>query len=324
MSGSHPGPDFDGPTGSSSGSGGAPDGVPDFSGPAAPEPEFRPCYRHPDRSTGISCQRCSRPICLQCMTEASVGFQCPECVASGRREVRQPVTVVGASARSSRQESTGPGFFSRLQVRQTPVTWALVAIGIVVALVDAVSGSFAARVLGVHSGSILSGEWWRLLTAGVVAGSLFNVAFSALFLVLIGRALEPLLGSWRYAAVYLTATLVGSALYVLVASGSPYLIPGMHAGTIGLIAVSAVVKLRIKQDIRFDLVLLGLLVVLSLVTGFESMYWVNDIGGILGGAGAALVLLFAPQARRTTIQLAGLGVIWVVALAAVAGVAALA
>jgi len=209
-------------------------------------------------------------------------------------------------------------------VRQTPVTWALVAIGIVVALVDAVSGSFAARVLGVHSGSILSGEWWRLLTAGVVAGSLFNVAFSALFLVLIGRALEPLLGSWRYAAVYLTATLVGSALYVLVASGSPYLIPGMHAGTIGLIAVSAVVKLRIKQDIRFDLVLLGLLVVLSLVTGFESMYWVNDIGGILGGAGAALVLLFAPQARRTTIQLAGLGVIWVVALAAVAGVAALA
>lgn len=41
------------------------------------------CYRHPDRETGIRCTRCERPICTDCMINASVGFHCPDC-ASGR------------------------------------------------------------------------------------------------------------------------------------------------------------------------------------------------------------------------------------------------
>lgn len=42
------------------------------------------CYRHPGRETYVRCTRCERPICPDCMTEASVGFQCPSCVAEGR------------------------------------------------------------------------------------------------------------------------------------------------------------------------------------------------------------------------------------------------
>ena len=37
------------------------------------------CYRHPDRETGVSCSRCGRPICPDCMTPSSVGMRCPEC-----------------------------------------------------------------------------------------------------------------------------------------------------------------------------------------------------------------------------------------------------
>src|SRR5436189_4771283 len=45
------------------------------------------CYRHPDRRAGVTCQRCDRPICPQCMQQASVGFHCPECRHQGRQKV---------------------------------------------------------------------------------------------------------------------------------------------------------------------------------------------------------------------------------------------
>ncbi|MGC4153052.1 MAG: hypothetical protein QM628_08215, partial [Propionicimonas sp.] len=59
---------------------------PSFHPPQAPAPQ---CYRHPGQVTYINCQRCGRPICPACMISAAVGFQCPECVASGMRQTRQ-------------------------------------------------------------------------------------------------------------------------------------------------------------------------------------------------------------------------------------------
>src|SRR3954465_3639035 len=61
-----------------------------------PASDYR-CYRHPDREAYISCQRCERLICPECMREASVGFQCPSCIALGAKSVRQPKTLAGGT-----------------------------------------------------------------------------------------------------------------------------------------------------------------------------------------------------------------------------------
>src|SRR3954465_2487685 len=53
------------------------------------------CYRHPGRESHIRCQRCDRPICPDCMRDASVGFQCPSCVAEGSRATRSGRATYG-------------------------------------------------------------------------------------------------------------------------------------------------------------------------------------------------------------------------------------
>ena len=59
-------------------------------GPANPvSSRIERCYRHPDVVTGVHCTRCGRPICPDCMIEAPVGYQCPECVKEARRAYRQ-------------------------------------------------------------------------------------------------------------------------------------------------------------------------------------------------------------------------------------------
>src|SRR5438045_3368809 len=79
--------------------------------------QVQTCYRHPDRRAGVTCQRCDRPICPSCMTQASVGFHCPECSRSGGQHVY-----------------SGPKAF---QTERPVVTLALVAINAVVFLAGA-------------------------------------------------------------------------------------------------------------------------------------------------------------------------------------------
>jgi len=52
---------------------------------SAQEPEITQgnaptCYRHPQRVTWVSCGRCGRPLCPDCMHHGPVGIRCAECL----------------------------------------------------------------------------------------------------------------------------------------------------------------------------------------------------------------------------------------------------
>jgi hypothetical protein len=38
------------------------------------------CYRHPDKETGLRCNRCDKPICAQCARRTPTGYRCPDCI----------------------------------------------------------------------------------------------------------------------------------------------------------------------------------------------------------------------------------------------------
>lgn len=43
------------------------------------------CYNHPQRETLLRCNRCSRPICIECAVKTPTGYRCKECVRSHQK-----------------------------------------------------------------------------------------------------------------------------------------------------------------------------------------------------------------------------------------------
>src|SRR5690349_21954580 len=157
------------------------------------------CYRHPDRETGVSCSSCGRPICPDCMTPTPVGMRCPECASQRTRVVRNPTGT--------------PGF------EAAPATYVLIAINVIVFLVEIVNGAgglFSEQGskfvvdFALYGPSVVEGEWYRLVTSGFLHASLFHIGFNMFLLLILGRLLEPALGTPRFLVLYFASLLAGS------------------------------------------------------------------------------------------------------------------
>lgn len=258
-------------------------------GPSFTAPNFTGCYRHPDRLTGITCQRCRRPICGECMTEASVGFQCPRCVGVGRTTVRQARTKFGAVVR--------PGGSLATKV----VMGALVAVWVI----DLLTRQLATTLLAMSNSYVAAGQFWRLVTTSFTSGQLLGVLMNLLVLWLVGRALESELGSWRFLLLYLASGFGGATLFFLVGPAGGWSV-GAASAIIGLLAANTIGKAKTGEDFRPDIGMLVLIVLYSVLIGFASFGWVTMIGGIIVGGASGAILAYAPRENRMTIQLVGM------------------
>lgn len=258
-------------------------------GPSFTAPNFTGCYRHPDRMTGITCQRCRRPICGECMTEASVGFQCPRCVGLGRVTGRQPRTRFAASIRPGGAQAT------KILMGTFVGIW----------LIDLVTGGLASGLLAMSNGYVSVGQFWRLVTTSFVSGQLLGVLMNLLVLWLAGRALESELGSWRFALLFLASGFGGATLFFLLAPSSSWSV-GAASAIVGLLAANTIGKAKTGEDVRPDIGLLVLLVLYAVLVGFASFGWVSLIGGIIMGGVSGAILAYAPRQNRMAIQLVGM------------------
>ncbi|MCW0212027.1 MAG: rhomboid family intramembrane serine protease [Pseudonocardia sp.] len=273
--------------------------------PTGPLPPDAPavCARHPDRTTGLSCTRCGRPACPDCLREASVGYQCVDCVAEGNQGVRQGVTVAGARPRT---------------LARPIVTPVLVALNVLIfALTVLQSGSlgqnnasalFQAWVL--QSGAVADGEWWRLVTAGFLHYGPLHLVFNMLALWIIGRDVETVLGRTRFLAVYLVSLLGGSAAVMLFSPNAA--VAGASGAVFGLMGGLAVVlrRMRVPPGQAFGLIAVN--IVISVVLPGISL--AGHLGGLVVGAAATAALVYAPPRNRNLIQAGAIGGLAVLAL----------
>ena len=258
-------------------------------GPDFSPPGFAPCYRHPERMTGISCQRCHKPICGECMNPASVGFQCPSCVASGRAAARAPRTAFGAILKP------GGGTATKVVMAVLAVEWLLALL----------SGRLLDQLLVMSNQAVYLGQFWRLFTAALTSGTILGLLMNLLVLWIAGRAIESELGAWRFVALYLAAGLGGATmLFVFGPPGSGGY--GAAAAVIGLLAANAIFKYKMREDVRADIGLFILLILYSILIGFRSFGWLMLIGGIIVGALVGVVFAYAPRRNRNTVQVVGL------------------
>ena len=274
-------------------------GPPRYEGPPPP-PAATVCYRHPDRPTGIVCTRCGRPICPECMVQASVGFQCPECVREGRASVR-PVKH-GSALRSAAG-------------RWGPVTVTLIGLNVAMFVITAVSvAALGGNPLNNYQSPLFAelaqvpafvhaGEWWRVLTAGFLHFGLFHLGLNMLALLVFGSELERGLGRWRFLAVYVVSLLGGALSLQLFGVPNGYA-AGASTAIYGLFGSLGVLLLYRRQEVRGLITLLVINIVLSLLPGVSL---VGHLGGLVAGALATALLLVAR--RNALAQYLTLGVL---------------
>jgi membrane associated rhomboid family serine protease len=232
------------------------------------------------------------------MTQASVGFHCPECSRSG-----------------SQQVVTGRTLF---QTEKPVVTLALIAINVAVFLAGAAqagsdllsNASPFANDYGMVGSlqiphlfgppefiGVAHGQWYRLVTAGFLHVGLWHIALNMLALWFLGSQLEPLVGRVKFAVVYMSSLLAGSLGVMIV---SPHEITVGASGAIfGLLGFA--IAYQRSRGINIWQSGLGMILVLNLVFtfGVSGISIGGHVGGLIGGYLCGLILYELTPRMRT-------------------------
>lgn len=242
----------------------------------------------------MSCTRCGRPACPECLTPASVGFQCRQCVADFRAATggrgNAPRTVAGAAL-----------------IDRPIVTPVLIAINVVAFLTTAVQAGSAIDVSASQTfvdgalipAEVASGQYWRLLTSGFLHGSLIHIAANMLSLYFLGGPLERILGRGRFLVLYLVSML-GSAVSVMLFSLPVSLTIGASGAIYGLLGALVVAFKRMRADLRSLIVVVA--INFWITFQFPGISWQGHLGGLVAGAIIGAAMVYPPPRTRAAWQ----------------------
>jgi membrane associated rhomboid family serine protease len=238
------------------------------------------------------------------MTPTPVGMRCPEC-ANQRTRVVQGVG-----------QSEG---FSR-----APATYVLIAINLIAYLAEIASGSGGIGEqhssliadYGLFGPLVAEGEWYRLITAGFLHASIIHIGFNMFLLYLLGRLLEPALGTPRFLVLYFASLLAGSFGALVLEPNSLGI--GASGAIFGLAGATFVIARGRGMDALAGEI--GFLIAFNLFFSFVSprISIGAHIGGLIGGVICALAIVAGERGRlgrqRLPVELLAMAAVGVIAV----------
>ena len=237
------------------------------------------------------------------MTSTPVGMRCPEC-ARQRTRVKHPGGVVSRT--------------------DAPFTFAIVAICVAAFVAELVAGGSnplngGGRLIadgGIYAAPVADGEYYRIVTYAFLHAGLLHIGFNLFALYVLGSLLEPVIGTIRFAGIYIVSILAG-ALGSLVVDPNVVTV-GASGGIFGIMVAAFLIARDRGMDELASQV--GFFVVINLVLTFtvSGISVGGHIGGIVGGGLATFLILALDRSRvanARTIEIAGMVVLGAVAIA---------
>jgi membrane associated rhomboid family serine protease len=256
------------------------------------------CYRHPDRETFVSCQRCGRPICGQCQTLAPVGVHCPVCVREARGSVASNVRPIGRRLGNAVRPGSG----------RPIVTYTIIGLNVIVFILELATGN---PIMGNGSGAVADALFyapgfillhpWSLITYAFVHTNLIHIAVNMYSLFVLGAPLERYLGRGRFIALYLIGV-IGADV------GVDFLSRGGVIGASGAVFALLGTLILFSRRLGFSSVWLIGIGVVNLVYGFidTGISWQGHLGGLAAGLVVGLLFLYTRSRKRQPLQFVAL------------------
>ena len=273
------------------------------------------------------------PSCLKCGAALAVNEEgvapvlCDRCAGAATSRAHRGMNAVGT-------------------MRDFPATTALAAINLSVFVAMIASGGSPMRFSpedlirwGGNWGPLtMSGDYWRLLTAGFVHGDIIHLAFNLWCLWSLGQLAERLFGSLITAAIYILTGVAGAMLSIgwnhgrleVGASGAIFGIAGAILSGIkfGNVAVGPMQRRQIFSSLIFFVIfnltiglgpgidnmchlgglvsglIFGVPLATAMASGKKHFEWATIIVAslVLVGVGQQIVAANAPESRRIVAQ----------------------
>jgi membrane associated rhomboid family serine protease len=255
----------------------------------------------------VVCARCDRPICTDCMVHAPVGWQCPDCVSAGAKKSKEIRPFAGRGlGRTGIVGSTNP----------TPMVIGLVVVNVVCFVASGFGKASVINRFGGLSHQVQqSNEYYRFLTAMFLHFDFLHIASNMISLLVVGPAVEVMLGKSRFLSLYLLAGLGGSVASYLFEPGNT-VSAGASGAIFGVMGAYVVLAHRRRQPMAPVVMLIAI----NLVIGFSGgIDWRDHLGGLAVGILLAFAYDYAGNLKASSQRMAVLagssaGVLAVLAL----------